>query len=244
MSLPKKARLKCPECNKYTWCMVFAEERRDAPTWEEPGQYVENLFAECQGCETFFIVKEVYNSECDQLDDGTILPAETITIPAPISIQCRINDFFDLGDRDVALFVEELFPQIASSICHKNYIVAAAGMRSLIDCFCIAKTGEDKGIDANLEMLVEKGYITQRQGDLFEKILNIGHGAVHRFHAPKKRPLESAFKAIESLYETLFVLPQLEWDISKEKVPPKKKRTRKKSNESSVTVDPKTAESP
>ena len=236
MDLPEKRKLDCPVCYNRTKGLVYAKENRSRYDTDLEEVLTDVSFVECQTCDSFFILFESYHSECEQIYDDMLNFVETIpdttALPKYDVLRPSLTDFKKMWGRpslenDMSKFSFNLYKEIISSICNDNLIVAAAGIRTLIDTFCIAISGTDNSIAKNLNKLKENEYITPRQYDIFSKIIGIGHGAIHRQHKPEQSSLIAAVKAIESLYQNLYVLPEILDEVSKEIVPEHTKRKAK-----------------
>jgi len=228
MQHPYESWEHCPHCSKLTNCRIFATEKRKIFYDIDLELNMWIKFVECQGCQEFFLLYSKENPYGQTGYDGEL---ECTTSTVPISRNedelCKIGHFKISLDDNVNEFANLLYKQIMESIVYKNFIVAAAGMRTLIDTFCIAKTDKDIGITKNIDVLVSKRFITKKQSNVYKKISEIGHGAVHRYHIPKKQSLINGIRAIEDLYNILFSFPEYEKIVSKESVPPDTRKSKK-----------------
>lgn len=209
----------CPTCDGFKQCTVECKRMTE---WSEEYLTNENItyyLLKCCGCNRFFFQEKVI---CDYYRDadGNVSPDITV-YPSPYSQREEIHETrFEIKNALQPNFFEgsfasKLYSEVCSLLNQQLAICAALGMRTLIDTICIMKTGYNKNFSKNLQKLTDGGYLAARQKDLFEKILDIGHGATHRQIEPEITHLKLCMKTIEHLIEALFILPNHEKEIDK-----------------------------
>ncbi len=208
----------CPDCDGFKQCTVECKRTTEWVDEELPCEKYTYFLLKCCGCNRFFFQEISICDYYERDEDGNISPDISI-YPPPYSQRTEVHkaridirsvlqpNFFEES------FASKLYWEVCYLLNQQHLICAALGMRTLIDTVCVIKTGYNKNFSKNLQKLVDDGYLAIRQKDLFEKILNIGHGATHRQIEPELAHLKLCIKSIEHLIEALFILPRHEQEI-------------------------------
>ena len=83
--------------------------------------------------------------------------------------------------------------------------LAAMGIRAIIETLMIDKVTDNGTFTANLAEMFEQGYISSKQKERLEIVVDVGHAAIHRDYCPTTRELNSILDICESLIESTYV---------------------------------------
>ncbi len=201
----------CPNCDKEMVCDVKAREKNDV-RYEESSVFTELFILQCRGCHINFLF-EIYYPSHDVYGDREPI---VFTHPEPDSSKYRHHKpkkniyIYNKGDQERCAQATKLYEEICTAINREQNIIAAMGMRTLINLCCLISTGShdwDPGFTANLNSLEKTGYLATKSKNLFQNILEFGGAATHRDAIPRTKHLVISINAIESLIESLFVFP-------------------------------------
>ena len=149
---------------------------------------------ECCGCKDLSIRSESWSDP-----DGT-----EITYWPPK--QYHKPDWHDrLPDNDLRQAMQEVY--VASN--QGLVMLASIGVRTLLDqAFFLLLLKEDHGAFANkLKVMVEKGFLLEKEKKIFQIIADVGNAAAHRAHLPTQETLTKILTAVESFLYQKFILP-------------------------------------
>lgn len=211
----------CTSCDRETRHAIVTSYELNA---EEDcgGGYTIDMYSsfqviQCQGCSELsfrneqFFSENVHQISEDEWDDGT-----SVTLYPKRTIHMRsIKDFFDVPHKLRNIYIESI-----SAYNNDSYILAAAGIRALVEGLCShlgIKDGpvvkEDgtvvrKGnLEGKIFGLSEKGYFTAAGAKFLHEHRFMGNDAVHALKRPRREDLYTAIDLIEHTIEAIFVLP-------------------------------------
>lgn len=209
----KNTNAECPTCDGTRSCDILFERRCD---WNDEGSGVCGTMGyyvlECKGCRTIFFQTEESCSE-DWEPDGDVKPAIK-TYPSIERVK-RSNRFLNHLFLPFEKFESFLFSEIYKAINNDMHILAAMGIRSLIDRIAIRLTGKNENYTKNVQNLVDSGYASAKQKEILDAALELGHGAVHRGHVPTAYQVTCALDIAESMIEMFLINTEKAEDLSK-----------------------------
>lgn len=208
----------CPYCDKTTNCIVIAQEVASNYTDHDLACDIFYNMLKCQGCGNVFFLRAVRDyTDFDYDENGNML-AKIHADYFPISeskkykIHCPNNDTVKaLTDNDLeSSYIKPLYLQISRALNEGYNILAAIGMRSLINAVSIDKADGtiENSFSANLDLLTEKGCIAPKQNNILKKIINIGNKATHRNNIPSEDLLATCMNVIDHILEGIYVQPK------------------------------------
>jgi hypothetical protein len=83
--------------------------------------------------------------------------------------------------------------------------LAAMGIRAALEAVMIDKIGDQGTFNRNLDALQREHYLSLRQRDDLETILEAGHAAIHRGWRPSTEQINTLLDITESLIESIYV---------------------------------------
>lgn len=172
----------------------------------------------CGGCNSIKLRHNNWHSaECD--DDGNYVIHTTYFPP---SVSRREPDWmsFCLDPRTPEFLFREVYIALQND-CRR---LAAMGVRSIIEYIMVEQIGGDYySFEKNLENFQEGGFISVKQKEILETIIDAGNATTHRGFEPSAIDLSNLLEIAESLYETVY-LHQSRADSLKKRIPPKQPR--------------------
>jgi DNA-binding PadR family transcriptional regulator len=116
-----------------------------------------------------------------------------------------------------------LLSEIYTALQNDARRLAAMGVRSLIEHIMIAKVGDQGSFVRNLEKFETDGYVSPRQREQVEAILEAGHATTHRNFKPSRYDLITLVDIAESIVQTVYVHEDQVAALRK-RVPPREKK--------------------
>ena len=105
-------------------------------------------------------------------------------------------------------FVEDLpieyfkqFIQINKALNNKMYWLACMGIRTMLDTYMTSIVGDIGGFKKKIKEVKEKGYITEKQKELIETVIDAGNASAHRGYEPTKEVMEQIIQIIYNIFE-------------------------------------------
>lgn len=94
-------------------------------------------------------------------------------------------------------------------IAYQNelYTLASVSLRMVIDAICRDAKARGQIRKAFRSELQKNGYITEKQLEILENIVNNANDAAHSFVSLEENELESAFAILAILIESLYIIP-------------------------------------
>ena len=87
----------------------------------------------------------------------------------------------------------------------------------------IDKIGDHGTFAANIEEFEKQGYLSKRQKELVEPVLEAGHATIHRTYIPKTAQLVTLVDILENIISVVYIHPQKAADLKKG-IPVRKKK--------------------
>jgi len=110
-------------------------------------------------------------------------------------------------------------------ICLQNDCRSSAAMcvRAIFEAVMIDKIGDQGTFAANIEEFEKQGYLSKKQKELVEPVLEAGHASIHRAYIPKTAQLVTLVDILENIISVVYVHPQKAADLKKG-IPVRKKK--------------------
>ncbi|WP_083608101.1 DUF4145 domain-containing protein [Teredinibacter haidensis] len=152
----------------------------------------------CRGCEE---IKLRHTSMFSEHDEPTIHYF-------PPSMFRKRPDWFDDLFFEVPSeeeFVESLLNEIYVAVQNNLPNLALMGVRSLLEKVMIAKVGDKGTFSKNLNAFASEGYVSGRQKENLDAILEAGHAAIHRKYKPRKGEVVTVLDITEHIIEFVYL---------------------------------------
>lgn len=210
---------------------IDGEEDDGGFSWSE-----DYLISQCMGCDTIGFIRDyddstmhffVYDDESGKYETIDI---EDIVVypPEPINNKANINSYSIVEFQHLPELLDILYKQVVANFELKHYLLAAAGLRMIIEGICndlaINKgyliddaTGEIKldengnkvrssNLNGRINGFVEKGILTEGQTAILHIIRKLGNQSVHKLNNPNRRIIISALEIIEHTFRNIYEL--------------------------------------
>lgn len=118
-------------------------------------------------------------------------------------------------------FIGRLLVEIYVAIQNNLSILAAMGVRSLIENVMISKVGDQGTFAKIIAEFENRGYVSKIQRENLEAIIDAGHAATHRSFSPTIADVVTLVDIAEHIIETVYLHEAKIKDLKK-CVPPKK----------------------
>lgn len=197
--IPKKTKVHCNNCSGETNHEVLHVEQT---SWEDERHHVTGgdtySTLRCCGCEK---IRLRHSSWCSEDDD----PHVTYFPP---SIFRKQPEWFqqlwlDLGSDDE--FVYKRLEEIYVAIQHNLLSLAAMGVRSLLERIMITKAGDLGTFVQNIAAFEKLGFVSSKQRERLEAILEAGHATIHRAYEPTRDDVVTLVDLTEHIVQTVYL---------------------------------------
>ena len=188
---------------------VLHEEKQEWDDEIEPGLsiYGGDTFAmiKCCGCDSVKLRHSKWFSEsCDEhgrpyVDVNYYPPATSRLEPA------WLKELKDPFASDEQQYIVQLLHEIYSALHNDSRRLATMGARALLEHIMVSKVGDQGTFIKNLDAFQEQGYLSAKQREVIEPILEAGHAAMHRGFHPGIEDVNTVIVITESLVETTYV---------------------------------------
>lgn len=226
-----KLSVKCNTCERDTYHTVVRAVDYKSTDDAEPDHVIENGLSlngtaqiiVCNGCNTISFRDKHFFSED---------PGPNVSIYPPREEQSASNELY-LRDEMYAVprIVKTIYHETFSAIKRKNPTLAGIGLRAIIELVCKDKGINVRGIEAKIDKLVEKGFLTCDGAEILHGIRIIGNEAAHDGKAPKRKQINAAMKIIDHLLLGIYIIPEEAADA----LPKRQKKTTKKTSKTTTT---------
>lgn len=174
---------------------------------------------QCAGCDGIKLRHRNWFSEEDE---------DTVTFFPPAIFRKKpdwLNQFWVQLDVENA-FVYSRLDEIYVALQHDLVALAAMGIRSLLERIMITKVGQDFGTFARNSTEFEKlGYLSKKQHERLDAILDAGHATIHRAFEPSKADIITLVDLTEHIVETVY-LHESQVEQLKMRVPARKQKSK------------------
>lgn len=199
-------RIYCGKCHTVTNQKILkkAEESSLRVRDEWPESWREHYFCQCAGCEAYsYAVAEYDEADFDpEIQDMT---RHWTTYPHAFGSRSLA---FDEGL--LPLSVSEVYSECVQAFNANLNILAAVGLRALIELICKQELNEDR---AKLEKLIgdmeEKRLLSKTQAATLHSLRFMGNAAAHKVQRASRAELLAALEIAESMLNAVYILPDL-----------------------------------
>lgn len=117
-----------------------------------------------------------------------------------------LHELHDIEDYSLTdNIIEGILREIYVALHNNSRRLATMGIRALLEHVMIDKVGDSRSFGSNLKKFENEGYISQKQKEILEAVLEVGHAAMHRSYNPSKDELNTAISITENLIESIYV---------------------------------------
>lgn len=169
--------------------------------WAEDHQIVQ-----CLGCKTLSYRVESSNSE----DEYQIGENEYESVLTEKLFPPRIEGRKGLGYVTVYLpaQIRQLYDETLTALSVQSPILAAIGLRALVEAVCRERKAQGKDLHKRIENLVEQRVLTPAGAKILHKIRSLGNDAAHEAKPHNERQLSLAMDVVEHMLKDVYILPR------------------------------------
>jgi hypothetical protein len=185
------------DCNKCGWLVnhdiIAAEGEKFL---EEGDDYFVDAYEmlKCRGCGSI-TMRHTHAYGRDPLTTVTYYPPR---------VARRAPEWLHYGEL-VPLQLRKLMLEIYTATDNDSRRLVAMGIRAALENLMIDKIGDQGSFKANLDALLNAGYLSVRQQGTLESILEAGHAAMHRDWEPTEENINTILEITESVIETVYL---------------------------------------
>lgn len=112
----------------------------------------------------------------------------------------------DMSGKSAAL-AKSLLKEIYVGVQNGMKMIATMGVRSLMEYVMIDSVGDQGTFGKNLTEFASKGFISDKQRDILDVVLEAGHATTHRAYQPSDQDLATCIDIAENVLQTVYVHP-------------------------------------
>ncbi len=127
-------------------------------------------------------------------------------------------------------FGAELFEEIYEAVGAAQYRLAVMGIRALLEQVMISNVGDHGTFERNLNTLCEQGYISIKQRDAMNDVLDAAHATTHRQFSPNEREVSTVMDITENILSAIYVHGEAAATVAS-RVPPRPSRAKSRGPE-------------
>lgn len=232
-----KLKAQCNKCLGETNHILLHREEQSWGEVVDRDNYINgsDIFnmVKCCGCDS---VKLMHISWFSEITDEYGRPIDDTNYYPPAISKAEPKWLLEMGDlfgTNESQYISSLLREIYSALHNDSRRLAVMGIRALIEYVMINKVGDNKTFKNNLNKFQQEGYLSEKQRELIEPILEAGHAAIHRGYEPSSKDVLTVIEISEGLIETLFVHSKKANELEK-RVP---KRIHESTQKKIITVE-------
>jgi hypothetical protein len=113
--------------------------------------------------------------------------------------------------------------EIYRSLDANNRRLPMMGARTLVDMMIVEKVGDLGTFATGLKALEQSGFVSSKNREVLDAVLDAGSAAAHRGHAAKWENVNTTMDIVENMLHAIYVLPDAAQKL-KECTPPRAPR--------------------
>ena len=201
-----KTQVLCEQCCRETNHDVVHEYHMSLSNecfWQANYQIVK-----CCGCGSVSFKIEVLTDEDDyNPDTGELEPSVTL-YPPRITGRKPLED-----DSKFPPAIQKIYYEVLNALNNSLVILAAIGLRTLIECICIDQNVRGANLEKKINALASTEVLSETQAKLLHTHRFLGNIATHEITAAKQTELVAALDIVETLLKTIYILPEMDKNI-------------------------------
>ena len=218
-TLGKEYSLPCQKCDTETTHKVLAStQETDTDEANDVWVFEERQIVQCLGCKSVTFRSDWLFSEDDHhwiSADGTEhheYEHHEELYPSRIAGRKPLRNKQFLP-RDI----QQIYTETHSALCSKQPILAAIGMRAIIEAVCKDKKATGRNLEKKIDNLVALEYLTKRGATSLHSTRVLGNTSAHEVVALPEKNLDIGMDIIENLLMNVYILPHKTESLSERK---------------------------
>ncbi len=217
----KSIKSNCNNCGGDRTQLIRGQYYKTENDKEYPISWSNEFFIlECAGCGDFSIRKEYWFSEWDSIGSNPLTgememqPGIKVTLWPPPTSRTRPDWLAEIEDE----VLENIFTEVYDALDQGLALLATMGIRAALDRSMEINVGDVGGFKQKLDKLLSNDVIGKGEYGVLEIMIDAGHAASHRGHAPERKQLNTIIDTVENFIHREFVLKKKAQKV-KEKTP-------------------------
>ena len=204
----------CLDCKKVTNHNVLAEHKTSGGHEEDEIRWWATYqIIQCMGCDDISFrrtsaCEEDFDPYTGKLEEAESLYPDRLGGRDPMS-----------GHESFPVKTKRIYIETIKALNNQTPILAAIGLRALIESICLEKKTKAKTLAKGIDELAQMGLLSAKQAEFLHNHRFMGNEAAHEIIAPKPEHLVAAIDIAETLLKTIYVLPEMAEQIKPKKAP-------------------------
>lgn len=206
--MSKTLRVLCEQCGKETNHKIIATKTIGTTSEDECNWSTDYQIVRCCGCDTISFREET--STEDDYDPQTGESVPTIKLYPPRIVGRRPLE----NDHNLPTSIRRIYREILSAMNNSSVILAAIGLRTLIEGVCTDQKVKGANLEKKIDALSSTGVLSINQAKILHAHRFLGNVAAHEILPAKPQELVVALDIAETLLKTIYILPELAGEIT------------------------------
>lgn len=208
----------CSKCRRKTNHKVLGYVENRSEPGEDLQWTQQHYLAQCAGCEAYCYAIHTFTEE--DYDPGAKEQVGTWQVFPPASDGRSLMDYYE----ELPQQVFGIYQEVVGAINAELSLVAAIGLRTLIESICIERKVSSGNLQKSIDELASDGVLASKQTEVLHKIRFLGNIAAHQIREAQPGELLAALEIAESMLKTIYVVPVLATQVSTGQPTPKTNR--------------------
>lgn len=199
-----KPKVMCRHCQQVTWHTILSDSGGTSYDDDNDFWYREKFFTlKCLGCDTVCLLVESAFSEDYDPETGEV-SVQRVIHPSP---------FKDTREPIELLYyvptsISNLYQESIRALNYKLFILAAMGVRSLIEAIAIDQGISSRGLSSKIQGMLNDKIITPKEKIHLDVVKDMGNLAVHEIKKHHVLDISLGLDILETLLQILYIYPK------------------------------------
>jgi len=159
----------------------------------------------CRGCDRVILRHTSWFSED---------PEPTVSYYPPAMFRKEPSWVREMSGKN-ARFASMLLKEIYVGLQNDMKMIATMGVRALMEYVMIDSVGDQGTFGKNLSEFAKQGFISGKQRDILDVVLEAGHATIHRAYQPSDEDLATCIDIAEGVLQSVYVHPEKASELTK-----------------------------
>ena len=198
----------CGSCRRKTNHHVLHRASEDAGPNCDYYWASTHYFAQCAGCNAYCYAIETVTEDDWNTRTGEAESAWRV-FPTPVDGRHVMENSHELPFEVACVYRE-----VIDAINGKLSLLAAMGLRALIEAICIERNVTGNNLMERITGLASNGVLSRRDAEILHQIRFLGNSAAHEIRIAPPGEILAAFEIGESMLKSIYVVPHLANQVS------------------------------
>lgn len=139
-------------------------------------------------------------------ENGELIP-DVVGYPVDAPPKSTSTPFTELHQFQLPDLVVQVYDEVIIAVRSGAPILAGVGIRTLVETICRELKTRKASLEARINDLVSKGYLTPAGAEILHGIRLVGNDAAHETKPPTDQQIRAALQAIDHLLLGVYILP-------------------------------------